>query len=355
MFFDRPPGDVRLGETLRNRVAGSRATLLGVGVLLLAGCGRTQNALAPKSHQARDIASLFWWMMGGAWIGLGLVVALLLLSWHRRKRRGWGSDTEGDKPGERLGWFVVVGGGVVLPIIVVAAVFIVGDLFVIRTTQAPASTATSLTIRVIGHQWWWEARYPGSGVVTANEIHIPVRTRVRVEVQSADVIHSFWAPQLNKKMDAIPGRTNVMELDADVAGHYRGACAEFCGVQHAHMDLVVVAEPEAAFQRWLAQQARPAAAPTSAEAQLGKQLFLDGPCSSCHTIRGTDAQGYLGPDLTHVASRNTLGALTVLNRPAPLAAWIADSQHFKPGNEMPEFHLGPTRIQALTAYLEGLK
>jgi cytochrome c oxidase subunit II len=325
------------------------------GVLLLAGCGRTQNALAPRSHQARDIASLFWWMMGGAWIGLAVVVALLLLSWRRRKRRGWGSDTEGDKPGERLGWFVVVGGGIVLPIIVVSTVFIVGDLFVIRTTQAPASTATSLTIRVIGHQWWWEARYPGTGVVTANEIHIPVRRRVRVEVQSADVIHSFWAPQLNKKVDAIPGRTNVMELSADLAGHYRGACAEFCGVQHAHMDLVVVAQPEAAFRRWLVQQARPAAAPTSALAQLGKQVFVDGLCSSCHTIRGTDANGYVGPDLTHIASRNTLGALTLPNTPEMLAAWIADSQHFKPGNQMPAFHLGPTRIRALTAYLEGLK
>jgi cytochrome c oxidase subunit II len=326
-----------------------------LGVLLLAGCGRTQNALAPRSHQARDIASLFWWMMGGAWLGLGLIVALLLLSWQRRKRRGWGSDTEGDKPGERLGWFVVVAGGIVIPIIVVATVFVIGDLFVIRTTQAPASTATSLTIRVIGHQWWWEARYPGTGVVTANEIHIPVHRRVRVEVQSADVIHSFWAPQLNRKMDAIPGRTNFMELTADVAGHYRGDCAEFCGVQHAHMGLMVVAQPEAAFRRWLSQQARPAATPTSDQAQRGKQVFVDGPCSSCHTIRGTDAHGYVGPDLTHLASRDTLGALTVPSTPESLAAWIEDSQHFKPGNQMPASHLGPTRIRELTAYLEGLK
>jgi cytochrome c oxidase subunit II len=140
-----------------------------------------------------------------------------------------------------------------------------------------------------------------------------------------------------------------------VAGHYRGACAEFCGVQHAHMDLVVVAQPEAAFRRWLVQQARPAAAPTSALAQLGKQVFVDGLCSSCHTIRGTDANGYVGPDLTHIASRNTLGALTLPNTREMLAAWIADTQHFKPGNQMPAFHLGPTRIRALAAYLEGLK
>jgi cytochrome c oxidase subunit 2 len=355
MFFERPVGDERRGETLRNRVARLRAAPVCMGVLVLAGCGHTQNALAPRSHQAREIASLFWWMMGGAWIGLGIVVALLLLSWVRRKRSGWGRDTSGDKPGERLGWFVVVGAGIVLPIIVVSTVFIVGDLFVIRTTQAPASTATSLTIRVIGRQWWWEARYPGTGAATANEIHIPVHRRVRVEVQSADVIHSFWAPQLNRKMDAIPGRTNVVELTADVPGHYRGDCAEFCGVQHAHMGLVVVAQPEAAFRRWLAVQARPAAAPVSADAQRGERLFMEGECSSCHAIRGTDAHGYVGPDLTHVASRNTLGALTVINTPETLAAWIRDSQHFKPGNQMPAFPLGPTRIRELTAYLEELK
>jgi cytochrome c oxidase subunit II len=325
------------------------------GALLLAGCGRTQNSLAPKSHQARDIASLFWWMMGGAWIGLGIVVALLLLAWRRRRRSGWGKDTGGDKPGERLGWYVVVGAGIAMPIMVLSAVFIIGNLFVIRTTQAPASTATSLTVRIVGHQWWWEVRYPDAGVVTANEIHIPVRRRVRVEVQSADVIHSFWAPQLNRKVDAIPGRTNLLELNADVAGHYRGQCAEFCGVQHAHMSLVVVAQPEAAFRRWLAAQSRPAAPPAAGQAQRGKRVFAEEACDSCHAIQGTDAQGYTGPDLTHLASRNTLGALTVLNRPETLAAWIRDSQHFKPGNQMPPFPLGPTRMQELTAYLEGLK
>jgi cytochrome c oxidase subunit II len=345
-----------LGETVRKRVAGLRATTVCLGALLLAGCGRTQNSLAPESHQARDIASLFWWMMGGAWIGLGVVVALLFLAWHRRRRRGWGTDTEGAKPGERLGWIVVIGAGIVLPIVVLSTVFIIGDLFVIRTTQAPASSSTSLTVRVIGHQWWWEARYPSAGAVTANEIHIPVRRRVRIVVQSDDVIHSFWAPQLNRKIDAIPGRTNMIVLDADVPGHYRGQCAEFCGVQHAHMGLVVVAQPEAAFRRWLANQARPAQTSLAGAAARGKQVFDEEACSSCHAIRGTDAHGYVGPDLTHLASRNTLGAVTVLNRPETLAAWIRDSQHFKPGNQMPPFpHLGPQRLQDLTAYLEGLK
>jgi len=190
--------------------------------LLLAGCGKTQNALAPESHASKDIASLFWWMMGGAWIGLGLIVLLLLWSWKRRGRRGFGADTEGPKPGEKAAWYVVVGAGIVTPIVLLSALFVISDIFVIQTTQAPAASATKLTVRVIGHQWWWEVRYPGSRAVTANEIHIPVRTPVRVDVVTDDVIHSFWVPQLNRTIDAIPGRTNAIELYADRVGRYRG-------------------------------------------------------------------------------------------------------------------------------------
>jgi cytochrome c oxidase subunit 2 len=166
--------------------------------VLLPGCGGQQDALAPKSHQARDIASLFWWMMGAAFVGMGVIVFLLGLAWKRRHRRGIGSDTEGDEPGERFAWLVVVGAGVVLPIILLATLFVVSDILVIRTTQAPAASSTRLTIEVVGHQWWWEVRYPGTNAVAANEIHIPVRTPVRVEVRTADVIHSFWVPELNR-------------------------------------------------------------------------------------------------------------------------------------------------------------
>ena len=215
--------------------------VVAAATLVLSGCGRTQNALAPKSHQAQDIATLFWWMMGGAWIGLAVVVVLLVLAWRRRGRK----SGVGEKAAERRGWFVVIGAGMVLPIALIAALFVISDVFVIRTTQAPAASATRLTVLVTGHQWWWEIRYPGTRAVTANELHIPVRTPVRVDVRTADVIHSFWVPQLNRKIDTIPGQTNAIELDADAVGSYRGQCAEFCGVQHAHMGLVVVAEPEA--------------------------------------------------------------------------------------------------------------
>ena len=324
-------------------------------VVLVSGCGHTQDSLAPKSHQARDIANLFWWMMGGAWIGLALVVGLLLWSWKRRDRRGFGADTEGPKPGEKRGWYAVVGLGIAMPMIVISTLFVISDLFVIKTTQAPASTTTKLTVQVTGHQWWWEIRYPGTDAVTANELHIPVRTPVRVEVTTADVIHSFWVPQLNRKIDAIPGTTNVIELYADAAGRYRGQCAEFCGLQHAHMGVYVFAQPRDDFRSWLAAEARPASGPSSAQASAGERAFMNGPCSSCHAIRGTSAGGYVGPDLTHFASRTTLGALAIPNDRGNLADWIRHSQYVKPGNQMPDIELPDARLRALVTYLEGLK
>ena len=345
------------GEKVRGRRLErvGQAFLLVPAILLLAGCGQKQDALAPKSHQSRDIASLFWWMMGGAWIGLGVVVALLLLSWKRRNRRGVGGDTEGPKPGEKAGWFVVVGAGVVLPIVLLSTLFVISDVFVIRTTQAPAATGTKRTVLVIGHQWWWEVRYPGTRAATANEIHIPVRTPVRVEVRTDDVIHSFWVPQLNRKIDTIPGRTNTIELYADAVGRYRGECAEFCGLQHAHMGLYVFADRPAEFRRWLADQSKPAAPPAGGLASRGRDAFLTGPCSSCHTIRGTSADATVGPDLTHVASRTTIGALTLPNGGDTLREWIHDPQHFKPGSDMPTLHLSGSQLEGLVAYLRGLR
>jgi cytochrome c oxidase subunit II len=322
----------------------------------LAGCGGSQNSLDAHSHQAKDIASLFWWMTGGAFLGLGLVVGLLFWSWRRRNRRGWGDDVEGEKPGEKRSWYAVIGLGIVMPIIVISALFVVGDLFVIKTTQAPASTATRMTVRVIGHQWWWEVRYPGTKAVAANELHIPARTPVRVVVTTADVIHSFWVPELNRKIDTIPGRTNAIELDAEQTGRYRGQCAEFCGLQHAHMAMYVFVDTPSAFRRWLAREEQPASTlPSSSLAAEGGRLFMNGPCSSCHAIRGTDADGFVGPDLTHVASRTTLGAVTIPNDREHLREWIVNSQHVKPGNLMPNFQASGRKLDGLVAYLEGLK
>jgi cytochrome c oxidase subunit 2 len=324
-------------------------------VSVLAGCGTQQNALAPESHQARDIASLWWWMLGGSCVGVLLIGGLLGAAWIRRDRRGIGSDNAGLTPGERLSSAIVVVLGVAAPIAVIALLFVISDIFVIRTTQAPAAGGTSLTVHVIGHQWYWEVRYPGARVVTANEIHIPVRTPVLLEATTADVIHSVWVPRLNRKIDTIPGRQNRILLEADAVGSYRGQCAEFCGLQHAHMAMIVFVQARPAFRRWLAAMARPARRPAGVTARRGEQAFLSGSCQSCHTISGTPATGDAGPDLTHVASRTTLAAVTIRNDPRDLAAWVRDPQHVKPGSKMPNLPLTSAQVRALVAYLDSLR
>jgi cytochrome c oxidase subunit 2 len=182
-----------------------------------------------------------------------------------------------------------------------------------------------------------------------------VATRVNLVARTADVIHSFWVPALNRKIDMIPGKSNRILLEADKAGRYRGQCAEFCGPQHANMSMYVIAEPPAAFRAWLAAQARPAAPPAGSQAQRGRQVFMSDQCASCHALRGTSAAGTIGPDLTHVASRETLAALAIPNTPSELRAWIRDPQHIKPGNLMPALGLGDADLAAVVAYLRGLR
>jgi cytochrome c oxidase subunit II len=321
--------------------------VLVAAAALLTGCNEQQDSLAPRSHAASDIASLFWWMMAVAWVGVGVVVCLMLFAWRKAHRRP-GHET---KEGEKLAFRVVIGAGIVFPIALIATLFVIADIFVIKTTEAPAKAATRLTIRVVGHQWWWEVRYPGTAAVTANEIHIPVRTPVRVVVSTGDVIHSFWVPRLNRTIDTMPGRTNAIELYADAVGRYRGQCDEFCGLQHAHMGFYVFADPPGKFRAWLANMQKPARSSTAA----GRHVFMTSSCADCHTIRGTRASGDVGPDLTHVASRTTLAALATPNDPAHLAHWITDSQQVKPGNQMPDMKLSASQLHALVAYLDGLR
>jgi cytochrome c oxidase subunit 2 len=331
---------------------------LALLVLALAGCGGEQDTLNPHSHAATDIANLFWVMTAVAVGGLALITGLLVFAWFRRDRRGFGAepaDPADPHPGERPAWFVVVGMGVVFPLMVIVALFIVGDWGIINATQAPAASSTAMTVDAVGHQWYWEFRYPGTKAVTADEMHIPVGTRVNLVATTADVIHSFWVPALNRKVDTIPGQENRILLYANKAGVYRGQCAEFCGLQHAHMGMLVFVQPKAQFRAWLRRQAEPAAAPTTALARRGEQVFQRGPCSSCHTIRGTPARGYVGPDLTHIASRTTLAGVTIPDSRSYLRRWIVGSQRFKPGNAMPDFHLTGAQLSSLVAYLESLK
>jgi len=214
-------------------------------------------------------------------------------------------------------------------------------------------------ITVTGHQWWWEVRYddptPKNIVLTANEIHVPVGRPISLTLTSADVIHSFWVPSLNGKRDLIPGQNATTWFVADKPGVYRGQCAEFCGLQHAKMDIFVVADPPEAFAAWLEAQRAPAAEPTDPLVARGREVFLSGPCAMCHAVAGTRAGGRFGPDLTHVASRSWIAGASLENTRGHLAGWIADSQEIKPGNKMPPVPLAPEDADALLAYLESLK
>ena len=211
-------------------------------------------------------------MLGGSAIGFGSIVLLLVLGWTRRNRPG----LPGGSTSERTETGLVVLLGVVIPMAGLLALFVYADVFVMRSTAAPRAGSTAMQIDVIGRQWFSEMRYPGTGVVTANEIHIPVGTRVNLVATTADVIHSFWLPALNRKVDMIPGRENRILLEADRPGRYRGQCSEFCGLQHAHMAVEVVAESSAAFRAWLANQQR-GRAPATTEQQRGEATF---PCAS---------------------------------------------------------------------------
>ena len=309
-----------------------------------------QSSVHPASHASHEIAHLWWVMMIAAWVGFGLIVLLLFLGWWRRNRPNLPFGG-----GDRAAIAWIVGLGVGVPVVLLSALFVWANVFVIDSTAAPRKGSTQLRIEVVGHQWWWEVRYPGKGVVTANELHIPVGNRVLAVVTTADVIHSFWVPQLNRKIDMVPGHPGQVLLDAERAGVYRGQCAEFCGLQHAHMSLLVYADPPAKFRAWLRAQRQPAAAPTGALALQGRKIFLSQPCADCHRIAGTSADGEVGPDLTHVASRSTLAAVTIPNEPPDLAEWIADPQHVKPGNRMPSVRLGPGELRAIVAYLQTLR
>lgn len=336
-------------------IRGRRAVALAlVGA---AGCSGWQNPLDPASPQARDEARLFTAMVIVATIVFVVVLAAFLYATlHRRPLRP-APERPGVIPSATHGRLTRIVGGAVGVTAVILFVFLVSDFFVGRAQGAIPSQL--MTVDVIGHQWWWEVQYPDRDphqvVTTANEIHVPVGVPVQIRLSSRDVIHSFWVPNLRGKKDAVPGYGSALWFQADSAGVYRGQCAEFCGHEHAKMALLVVAEPRDAFSRWLEAQRQPALPPQDSLARAGRQVFLAGPCSSCHAIGGEPAFARLGPDLTHLASRRTLAAGTLPNTPGNLAGWIVDPQSVKPGAEMPANHLAPDQLQALLAYLETLK
>lgn len=318
-----------------------------------------RSALSIAGPQAGHIAAL-WWLMFWICLAVFLLVigALLVAFWRARERAALippVPTVELDPRQERRTARTVticVAATVVVLLIFLAASAVTGHRLSLLASDR------ALKIRLTGYRWWWKVQYPGDvpaqEIVTANEIHIPTGRPVLIDAYSQDVIHSFWVAPLNGKRDLIPGHPSSIWIQADRAGRYEGQCAEFCGLQHAHMRLIVVAEPEEKFNAWLQAQRRPAGEPADELAQRGRNVFLSGPCVLCHTIRGTDAAGQVAPDLTHLASRATIASATLPNSRGNLAGWIVDSQHVKPGNAMPGNSLSAEDLQALLVYLGGL-
>jgi cytochrome c oxidase subunit II len=304
--------------------------------------------LSPVSPQAAAISQLFIGTLIFLGVILVFVVFLISLAIYR-----YGERPGAPEPVQSFGSQRIEIIWTVIPILCLVALTIcVG--WTMHVSDPPAD-GRAPDIRIVGHQWWWEIDYLKSGVVAANEIHIPTRQPFYLELRSADVIHDFWAPQLARKMDIIPGHINHIWLEADVPGVYLGACAEFCGNEHAWMRFQVVAEPQDQFDAWLRDQSTAGAKPTALAAQHGLQLFTDRTCANCHSIKGTLADQRIGPDLTHLASRRLFAAGAAVNTPENLALWLHDPNTFKPGSNMPNLHLSNDDTRDLVAYLETLK
>ncbi|MGH7649788.1 MAG: cytochrome c oxidase subunit II [Gemmatimonadaceae bacterium] len=325
---------------------------IALGMCAAAACG-PMNTLGRDGVTGSSETSLGWFLLICS-CAVTLIITVLVCVAALRKRRA--------VPGDRVvagspGFQWILWGGMLIP----AVVLVVAFVFTIGTLDAVASPerAPAATIHVVGHQWWWEVRYEGSSfgqsVVTANEIHVPVGEPVRLELSTSDVIHSFWVPELAGKTDLIPGQTNAMWIEARHAGVFGGTCGEFCGAQHAHMQIRVIADPPDKYQAWLADQREPATTAATPSTSDGLRVFMTSGCANCHTIRGTGAGGGVGPDLTHIASRTTIAAGTLPNTEANLIGWIVGAQAIKPGSDMPAMSIPSRDLQTLAAYLETLK
>lgn len=331
--------------------------LLPVACLtLLAGCAHRESMLAPSGPAAENLANLGWFVF--ILFCAVTVIMWALLAWVAVRKRGSFDEHEPVGIGGGQPWIVI--GGFLIPIFILAAVYVVSlDSMAAFPLEGPKPTEAA-DIRVTGHQWWWQIDYIKGQldrqVMTANEIHIPVGKPVDIDLTSADVIHSFFIPTLHGKVDLIPGQTNRIRIEASEPGTYRGQCAEYCGAQHAHMILVVVADPPAQYAAWLAGQAHDARQPATDQARKGEQVFMGKACILCHTIRGTLALGRVGPDLTHLASRHGLAANMLPNNVANLEAWVTHAQSLKPECAMPNVtEFTGTQARDLVGYLQQLQ
>jgi cytochrome c oxidase subunit 2 len=322
----------------------------------MSGGAAVQSALDPAGAHAAAIHQLWSVMLWVSSVVFVVVLAFIAVAvvYGRRRQENAAIPATAERSLTRS-----VAAAVAATVVILIALLVASIWTDRAVASAQPSGGSAVSINLTGHQWWWEVEYedatPSQRMLTANELHVPVGRPVVLKVTSRDVIHSFWAPNLQGKRDLIPGYTTAIWLRADRPGTFRGQCAEYCGMQHAHMAIDVVAEPDADFERWLDARREPARPPASDAAQRGQSLFMKTRCAGCHTIKGTDAAGTIAPDLTHVAARGTLGAGTLPNSAAELRAWIHDPQASKLGNKMPANPFEAADLDALVAYLSTLK
>lgn len=316
-------------------------------VLAVAGCTDSISSFDTITGRGDDIRWLLYLSFILSFAVMALVFGVLLYVLLRFRGAGASSKREKHKALE-ITWTAIP-----------AALLVVLFIFSMRTALNVTGAFNDddiVRIKVVGNQWWWSFEYPDLGFTTANELHVPADRPVRLEMTGKDVIHSFWVPEVGWKLDTIPGKTNVLSFETHREGIFDGACAEFCGVQHAWMRMKVVSMSGDDFDAWAKAQAAPPSEPASMLSQDGEKTFLTQTCASCHTVKGTSAKGTVGPDLTHFGSRATIGGGVVANTPENLEAWLRDPQAIKPGVLMPGFDmLSDEEIEALINYLEGLK
>jgi cytochrome c oxidase subunit 2 len=332
--------------------------LFSLGLPFLTGCEAVQSTFNAQGPAAQRIAQLSL-AMTIVFI-VATVVMWALIAWAAVRRRGTLEEHAPVDIGGGQEW--ITWGGVAIPLIVLSVIFIFGLKLMASFPIHDGMNRMALKpdILVTGHQWWWEVQYLDGPYdehfTTANEIHIPAGQPVTIQLQSADVIHAFWVPELHGKVDMIPGHVNYIRIEADHPGKFSGQCAEYCGEEHALMRLLVVAQGPDDYAAWKQQMVQPAAEPTGADAIAGQKLFLSGPCSMCHTVRGTVAGGRVAPDLTHLASRQNIAANVYPNDTAYLEAWITHAQALKPDAQMPDMtQFSGTQLRQLVAYLQQLK
>lgn len=335
-----------------------RFTAAGVTSAAVSGCAGIQTSLGGQAVQSSNFVNLFTVFMIVCTVMYALVIGALIWAIIRRRRAAEArtvetGEHEASSPGTRtalMAWTGLIGVGLVA--------LTIASFFTDRSNAAAARNP-KLAITVTAHQWWWDVQYtpdePSHIIRTANELHLPVGVPAEITLISSDVIHSFWIPNLAGKQDVIPGRVTDAQILPRKIGQYRAQCAEFCGVEHANMAFDVTVESMADFKKWAAAQLQPASPPTTPLALAGYNYVTSRQCSACHSITGTPANGQIGPDLTHLASRKTIAAGTLPLTTGNLYGWVADPQSQKPGSQMPTMQIEPQDLHAIVAYLETLK